>query len=356
MLRRSLHAWVHSRGFIPQCTAQVYMTSPSYRETWYFARSWPDDMIDHMLPFLDGCTLATFACSREYTKLAAKHARLGLEHITTLRLGSPVVAKWGSSARLFAVMTCPPDLMRLMDPDSAAWKPISEHVQASLRFTPSKNPGFDAVTNYDLPQHRKYMLKIALRLGDAAVIESVVRTFLREKEKRVVVSSGEFVNRIRARRGWLNSYMNDDENDDENEDVGEDGNDLPTWGGWSDIWSHFIRVEREQAAAAHEELPEQRVPLPLLECGSHDRCFPELASQSNLDTAAGWASHDSKVPFLRLVYNMGARLDQCGETGGNTGAILEATSLEVFAFLRAVTPPGVILWNANDVQITGPPE
>jgi len=272
---------------------------------------WPADVIEHLLPFLDGVALAGWRpCSRRYRERAAVHAGLGLARISTLRLGDPAVAPWGSVSRLFAVLTCPPDLRRLADPKNVAWKPIAAHIDLRTRCDLQGGAWFAKTTDYARRDHRACMIKYALRFGDAAVIEGVLRTMLtmRNGEKR------------EARMTWFDRRMKQSRGDNPiSEEV---------------LHIHFLRVEREQAAAAGDDLDEPRVPLEALGCATHRRCFPGLASPDVLADVAGWASNRSQVGLLRLAYDMGARLDRGG--GRTTGAIRQAKTSGPYEFLRSV--------------------
>ena len=186
---------------------------------FYVAAPLPTELIHTIMQFADGRTLARLSlCSLQLRMRADKIASEGLARITTLRLGHPAVADWKTELRLLAVITNPPNLRSLVGPGTA-WAPISDHVHEAwarkiLKYAEPK-------TDYGRKDHRTYMFKYARRLGDAAVIEGVMRT-IGPGERSKWLTSGY----VRAR----NSYH-------------VTSADSPAWCSPTAISSHFQIVE-----------------------------------------------------------------------------------------------------------------
>ena len=152
------------------------------------------------MQFADGRTLARFSnCSPQLRGRADRIASEGLARITTLRLEQPAVADWRTELRLFAVITNPPNLWSLEGPDPA-WVPINDHVKDYSTTLDFRTCYAELVTNYNLEDHRAYMVKYALRVGDAAVIEGVMRT-TEPHERSMHVRN--FYNRLYTRGRYL---------------------------------------------------------------------------------------------------------------------------------------------------------
>ena len=217
----------------------------------------PNELIHTLMQFVDGAFLARFSmCSPQLRVRANKIASEGLARITTLRLGQRAVARWRTELRLFAVLTNPPNLRSLVGPGTA-WAPIRDHVQEHYTSYHKFLVYLDERTNYNLEEHRAYMVKYALRLGDAAVLESVMRTTdpdERHEHRR------NFYKYLYTRKRYLKKYL-----------------DFPTTEpeGYNAISNHFLHVERVQAAAAAGKSIAEYSPL-LQSAAKHDRYFPGL--------------------------------------------------------------------------------
>ena len=99
------------------------------------------------------------------------------------------------------------------------------------------------------------MAKYALRLGDAAVIEGIMRT-TDPKERYDHIR--HFCNRLDTRERYLKNDLGD-----------------PSWCNAPNILNHFVHVERVQAAAAAGKSIAEHSPL-LQSAAEHDRYFPGL--------------------------------------------------------------------------------
>jgi len=225
---------------------------------FYVAAPLPTELIHTIMQFADGRTLAGFSiCAPHLRVRADKIASEGLARITTLRLGQPAVASWKTELRLFAVLTNPPNLWSLLTVGlGTAWAPIRIRVQeqfTSNRFLIYKEP----TTDYNLEDHRAAMVKWALRLGDAAVIEGIMRTT--DPEERYH-HTRNFYKYLYTRKRYLKKYL-----------------DFPTTEpeGYNAISNHFLHVERVQAAAAAGKSIAEYSPL-LQSAAKHDRYFPGL--------------------------------------------------------------------------------
>ena len=142
---------------------------------FYVAAPLSTELIHTIMQFADGRTLARFSlCSLQLRRRADKIASEGLARVTTnCCLSEPAVADWKTELRLFAVLTNPPSLRSLLGPGTA-WAPIRDQVKGHwareiLKYAELK-------TDYGRKDHRAYMFKYALRLGDRAMIEGVLRT------------------------------------------------------------------------------------------------------------------------------------------------------------------------------------
>ena len=234
------------------------------------------ELIHTLMQFVDGAFLARFSmCSPQLRVRADKIASEGLARITTLRLGQRAVARWRTELRLFAVITNPPNLRSLLSP-STAWAPIHDHVDECYTSYDNFLVYLDERTNYNLEDHRAYMVKYALRLGDAAVIEGVMRTTdpdERHEHRR------DFYKYLYTRKRYLKNYLSDG----------------PAWcatqTGYNAISNHFVRVERVQAAAAAGKSIAEYSPL-LQSAAKHDRCFPGLEV---VDDADDWGYVDAMI-------------------------------------------------------------
>ena len=254
---------------------------------FYVAAPLPVELIHTIMQFADGRTLARFSnCSPQLRGRADRIASEGLARITTLRVGQPAVADWRTELRLFAVITNPPNLWSLEGPDPA-WVPINDHVQEYYTSYHKFLVYLDERTNYNLEDHRAYMVKYALRLGDAAVIEGVMRTTdsdERHEHRR------NFYKYLYTRKRYLKNYL-----------------DPPAWYGadarygTEEISDHFLRVERVQAAAAARESIAEYSPL-LQSAAKHDRYFPGLDEEDVIET--DWETR---------VLNFGGDSDSGGE-------------------------------------------
>jgi len=235
--------------FRAQLPSSFTYPTPSF----YVAAPLPNELIHTIMQFADGRTLARFSnCSPQLRVRADKIATEGLARITTLRLRQPAVANWKTNTRLLGVLTNPPSLRSLLGPGTA-WAPIRKQVYE----------GWDQeITNYAEPKtdygreaHRAYMAKYALRLGDAAVIEGIMRTTDPEERYDHIRN---FCNRLDTRERYLKNEMAD-----------------PSWCNAPNILNHFVHVERVQAAAAAGKSIAEHSPL-LQSAAEHDRYFPGL--------------------------------------------------------------------------------
>ena len=241
---------------------------------FYVAAPLPVELIHTIMQFADGRTLARFSiCSPQLRVRADRIASENLPRVTTLRLGQPAVADWGTELRLFAVVTTPPNLRSLLGPGTA-WAPIRDHVQEYYTSYHKFLVYLDERTNYNLEDHRAYMVKYALRLGDAAVIEGVMRTTdpnERHEHRR------NFYKYLYTRKRYLKNYL-----------------DPPAWYGADarygaeEISDHFLRVERVQAAVAARKSISQYTPL-LQSAAAHDRYFPGLDDEDDDDFRAAYS-------------------------------------------------------------------
>lgn len=203
------------------------------------------------MQFADGRTLARFSnCSPQLRVRANRIASEGLARITTLRLRQPAVADWKTELRLLAVLTNPPNLRSLLGPGTA-WAPIRDHIE------------YYASNRFDHP------VKMALQLGDAAVIEGVMRT-TEPHERSMHVRN--FYNRLYTRERYLKNYLSHS----------------PAWcaahvaGVGTAISNHFLHVEQVQAAAAAGKSIAEYRPL-LQSAAKHDRYFPGLDDEDEDD-------------------------------------------------------------------------
>ena len=252
---------------------------------FYVAAPLPVELIHTIMQFADGRTLARFSnCSPQLRGRADRIASEGLARITTLRLGQPAVADWRTELRLFAVITNPPNLWSLEGPDPA-WVPINDHVQEYYTSYHKFLVYLDERTNYNLEDHRAYMAKYALRLGDAAVIEGVMRTTHPDERHE---HGRNFYKYLYTRKRYLKRYL-----------------DSPAWPatqtGYTAISNHFLRVERVQAAAAAGRSIAEYGPL-LQSAAAHDRYFPGLDEEDVIET--DWETR---------VLNFGGDSDSGGE-------------------------------------------
>ena len=245
---------------------------------FYVTAPLPTELIHTLMQFADGRTLARFSiCSPQLRVRADKIASEGLARITTLRLGQRAVARWRTELRLFAVLTSPPNLRSLLGPGTA-WAPIRDHVQEYYTSYHKFLVYLDERTNYNLEDHRAYMAKYALRLGDAAVIEGVMRTTEpneRHEHRR------DFYKYLYTRKRYLKNYLSDHHH--------------PAWcatmSPGTEISNHFLRVERVQAAAAARKSISEYSPL-LQSAAKHDRYFPDLEV---VDDADDWGYVDAMI-------------------------------------------------------------
>ena len=227
---------------------------------FYVTAPLPTELIHTLMQFADGRTLARFSiCSPQLRVRADKIASEGLARITTLRLGQRAVARWRTELRLFAVLTSPPNLRSLLGPGTA-WAPIRDHVQEYYTSYHKFLVYLDERTNYNLEDHRAYMVKYALRLGDAAVIEGVMRTTHPDERHE---HGRNFYKYLYTRKRYLKNYL-----------------DPSAWcaassGYENAISNHFLRVERVQAAAAAKKSISEYSPI-LQSAAAHDRYFPGL--------------------------------------------------------------------------------
>ena len=218
---------------------------------FYVAAPLPVELIHTIMQFADGRTLARFSnCSPQLRVRANRIASEGLARITTLRLRQPAVADWKTELRLLAVLTNPPNLRSLLGPGTA-WAPIRDHIE------------YYASNRFDHP------VKMALQLGDAAVIEGVMRT-TEPHERSMHVRN--FYNRLYTRERYLKNYLSHS----------------PAWcaahvaGVGTAISNHFLHVEQVQAAAAAGKSIAEYRPL-LQSAAKHDRYFPGLDDEDEDD-------------------------------------------------------------------------
>ena len=235
---------------------------------FYVAAPLPVELIHTIMQFADGRTLARFSiCSPQLRVRADRIASEGLARITTLRLEQPCVADWKTELRLFAVLTNPPNLRELlanpaMGPGTA-WAPIRDHVQYFDYYHLFGSESVEPRTDYGREDHRATMVKYALRVGDAAVIEGVMRTtepHERFEHRRL------FYDRLWDRVRYLNYSLVEGPS--------------PAWcttgpAGGTAIKNHFLHVEQVQAAAAAGTSISEYSPL-LQSAAAHGRYFPGL--------------------------------------------------------------------------------
>lgn len=193
---------------------------------FYVAAPLPDELIDIIVQFSpDGRTLARFSsCSSQLRERAEGLASERLARITTLRLGQPAVADWKTNSRLLEVLTNPPSLRSVLGP-GAAWAPIRDHVKGI--WPPYLSKYLEPKTDYGRKDHRAAMVKWALQLGDAALIEGVMRTT--DPSERSKLPD----HHLRARKTYLITSA-----------------DSPAWCSSTAISRHFLNVERVQYCAA----------------------------------------------------------------------------------------------------------
>ena len=221
---------------------------------FYAAAPLPDELIDIIVQFSpDGRTLARFSsCSSQLRERAEGLASERLARITTLRLGQPAVADWKTNSRLLEVLTTPPSLRSVLGP-GAAWAPIRDHVKGI--WPPYLSKYLEPKTDYGRKDHRAAMVKWALQLGDAALIEGVMRTT--DPGERSPLR----YDYLHARTTYLITSA-----------------DSPAWCSSTVISRHFRNVERVQYYAAN-----RMSILPFLSnshlrqlaaAAAHDRYFP----------------------------------------------------------------------------------
>ena len=221
---------------------------------FYAAAPLPDELIDIIVQFSpDGRMLAGFSsCSSQLRERAEGLASERLARITTLRLGQPAVADWKTNSRLLEVLTNPPSLRSVLGP-GAAWAPIRDHVKE--HWPPYLSKYLEPKTDYGRKDHRAAMVKWALQLGDAALIEGVMRTT--DPGERSPLR----YDYLHARTTYLITSA-----------------DSPAWCSSTVISRHFRNVERVQYYAAN-----RMSILPFLSnshlrqlaaAAAHDRYFP----------------------------------------------------------------------------------
>ena len=218
---------------------------------FYAAAPLPDELIDIIVQFSpDGRTLARFSsCSSQLRERAEGLASERLARITTLRLGQPAVADWKTNSRLLEVLTNPPSLRSVLGP-GAAWAPIRDHVKE--HWPPYLSKYLEPKTDYGRKDHRAAMVKWALQLGDAAVIESVMRTTDPGERSKLPHHY------LRARKTYLITSA-----------------DSPAWCSSTAISGHFLSVERVQYRAANRMVwPRNSTLRQLAAAAEHDRYFP----------------------------------------------------------------------------------
>ena len=216
---------------------------------FYVVAPLPDELIDIIMQYnADGRTLARFSsCSPHLRVRADKIASERLARMTTLRLGQPAVADWKTNSRLLEVVTNPPSLRSLLGPGTA-WAPIRDHVKEHWPSYLSKNM---EPTDYGREDHRADMFKYAMRLGDAALIEGVMRTTDPSERSKLPRHA------LNTRETYLITSAG------------------PAWCSRIAITSHFLNVEQVQAAAAANRSISEYTPL-LQSAAEHDRYFPGL--------------------------------------------------------------------------------
>ena len=218
---------------------------------FYAAAPLPDELIDIIVQFSpDGRTLARFSsCSSQLRERAEGLASERLARITTLRLGQPAVADWKTNSRLLEVLTNPPSLRSVLGP-GAAWAPIRDHVKGI--WPPYLSKYLEPKTDYGRKDHRAAMVKWALQLGDAALIEGVMRTTDPSERSKLPH------HHLRERKRYLITSA-----------------DSPAWCSSTTISRHFLNVERVQYCAAANRSISEYTPL-LQSAAEHDRYFPGL--------------------------------------------------------------------------------
>ena len=237
------------KDFLAKLPRHFYYRVPDF----YVAAPLPVELIHTIMQFADGRTLARFSsCSPQLRVRADKIASEGLARITTLRLRHPAVARWKTDLRLLAVLTNPPNLRSLLGPGTA-WAPIRNQVYEDLAQEITNYA--ERKTDYGREDHRAYMAKYALRLGDAAVIEGIMRTTDPEERYDHIRN---FCNRLDTRERYLKNDLGD-----------------PSWCNAPNILNHFVHVEQVQAAAAAGKSIAEYSPL-LQSAAKHDRYFPGL--------------------------------------------------------------------------------
>ena len=194
---------------------------------FYAAAPLPDELIDIIVQFSpDGRMLAGFSsCSSQLRERAEGLASERLARITTLRLGQPAVADWKTNSRLLEVLTNPPSLRSVLGP-GAAWAPIRDHVKGI--WPPYLSKYLEPKTDYGRKDHRAAMVKWALQLGDAALIEGVMRTTDPSERSKLPH------HHLRERKRYLITSA-----------------DSPAWCSSTVISRHFRNVERVQYYAAN---------------------------------------------------------------------------------------------------------
>ena len=236
------------RGKYKEFRAKFSSSYTYYDPGFYAAAPLPDELIDIIVQFADGRTLAGFSiCSPHLRVRVDKIASERLARITTLRLGQPAVADWKTNSRLLEVLTNPPSLRSLLGP-GAAWAPIRDHVQG--RWPPYLSKYLEPKTDYGRKDHRAYMVEYALRLGDAALIEGVMRTTDPSERSKLPH------HHLRERKRYLITSA-----------------DSPAWCSSTTISRHFLSVERVQYCAANR-MSWPPTPPELAAAAAHDRYFP----------------------------------------------------------------------------------
>ena len=107
-------------------------------------------------------------------------------------------------------------------------------------------------TDYGRKDHRAAMVKWALQLGDAALIEGVMRTTDPSERSKLPH------HHLRERKRYLITSA-----------------DSPAWCSSTTISRHFLNVERVQYCAAANRSISEYTPL-LQSAAEHDRYFPGL--------------------------------------------------------------------------------
>ena len=220
-----------------------------YDPGFYVAAPLPVELIHTIMQFADSRTLARFSsCSPHLRVRADKIASEGLARITTLRPGQPAVADWKTNTRLLGVVTNPPGLRLLLGPGTA-WAPIRDHVKEHWPPYLSKNM---EPMDYGRKDDRATMVEYALQLGDAALIEGVMRTTDPSERSKLPH------HHLRERKRYLITSA-----------------DSPAWCSSTTISRHFLNVERVQYCAAANRSISEYTPL-LQSAAEHDRYFPGL--------------------------------------------------------------------------------